>query len=126
MEFEVSIAQGSTRDIEAPCKPGRYYVYVHKGLDSTVFYVGKGTGSRAHSKDRQPEWHYYVKNILNSQYEVEIVRDGVSEEDAEDLEQGLLARHAERVINLQTFHAPYDKEKFLKYTDTIRAYSDSF
>jgi tetratricopeptide (TPR) repeat protein len=105
---------------------GRYYVYVHKGLDGTVFYVGKGIGDRAFSKDRQPEWHYYVEKILNKQYDVEIVKDGISEEDALRIEDALLAEHAATIINRQNMHAPVDSRKLIDYSDTIRAYSDTF
>lgn len=107
-------------------KPGRFYVYVHKGLDGTVFYVGKGTGNRVFSEDRQPEWHYYVEKILNKQYNVEIVKEGVSEEDALRIEESLLAEHAATVINRQNMHAPVDSRKLIDYSDTIRAYSDAF
>lgn len=107
-------------------KPGRYYVYVHKGIDGTVFYVGKGTGDRAFSKDRQPEWHYYVEKILNKQYNVEIVKEGISDEDANRIEESLLAEHAATVINRQNMHSPVDSRKLIDYSDTIRAYSDTF
>lgn len=106
-------------------KPGRYYVYVHKGLDGTVFYVGKGTGDRAFSKDRQPEWLYYVEKILNKQYNVEIVEEGISEEDALRIEESLLAEHAATVINRQNMYAPVDSRKLINYSDTIRTYSDT-
>jgi tetratricopeptide (TPR) repeat protein len=108
------------------CKSGRFYVYVHKGLDGIVFYVDKGTGNRAYSKDRQPEWYYYVEKILKNQYDVEIVRDGISEEDAERIEDALLAKYAETVINLQTMHAPYNTGKYLEYCNAIHAYSTTF
>jgi len=105
---------------------GLYYVYVHKGLDGTVFYIGKGTGNRAFSKDRQPEWYYYVEKILNNQYDVEIVEDGISEEEALRIEDALIAEHAATVINRQNMHSPVDSRKLINYSDTIRAYSDTF
>jgi hypothetical protein len=113
------------RKIKMNSKSSRYYVYVHKGIDGTVFYVGKGTGDRAFSKDRQPEWHYYVEKILNKQYNVEIVKEGISEEDALRIEDTLLAEHAATVINRQNMHTPVDSRKLIDYSDTIRAYSDA-
>lgn len=41
----------------------KYYVYVHRKLDDkSIFYVGKGTGRRANSKNsRSKWWHSLVK-----------------------------------------------------------------
>jgi hypothetical protein len=122
----ISLGVGNDDFSVTPCKPGRFYVYVHKGLDGTVFYVGKGTGNRAYSKDRQPEWFYYVENILNNEHTVEIVQDNISEDDAVRVEDALLAKHAETVINLQTMHAPYNTAKFLEYCNAIHAYSNTY
>ncbi len=127
MDIIGTITQCCSGDIdELLCKAGRYYVYVHKGLDGTVFYVGKGTGNRAYSKDRQPEWYYFVENILNNQYDVEIVRDGITEEDALRIEDALLAKHAASVINLQNMYAPVDSRMLIDYSDAMRGYSDAY
>ncbi|ABC77999.1 MAG: GIY-YIG nuclease family protein [Clostridiaceae bacterium] len=120
------LGSGGASSLDEPCKPGRYYVYVHKAQDGTVFYVGKGTGNRAYSKDRQPEWYYYVEKFLNNQYNVEIVKDGISEEDALRIEDVLLANHAATVINLQNMHSPVDSRMMIDYSDAIRDYSESF
>ena len=53
---------------------GKHYVYIHKGPDGQIFYVGKGVGDRAYSKDRMPHWHHYVKTRCGGRYTVEIVR----------------------------------------------------
>lgn len=106
-------------------KSGRHYVYVHKAPDGSIFYVGKGTGNRAYSKDRQPEWHYYVQQILNGQDSIELVYDCISEEDALRIEDDLLAKYANTVINLQNMYSPVDSQKMVDYNNAIHAYSVS-
>lgn len=39
----------------------QFYVYIHKKPDGTPFYVGKGTGRRAHQFYNRSDWH---KNIV--------------------------------------------------------------
>ena len=117
---------GGASSTDEPCKSVRHYVYVHKAQDGTVFYVGEGTGDRAYSKNRHPEWYYYVEKILNNQCNVEIIRDGISEEDALRIEDELLAKHAATVINTVNMYAPVDSQKLIDYSDAIRAYSDYF
>lgn len=58
-----------------------YYVYVHKKADTgEVFYVGKGKGKRAYTKDsRNPHW----RNIVAKHgFEVRIVAEGMTNEEA--------------------------------------------
>lgn len=124
--FEVSIALGAGGPRNQPCKSGRYYVYVHKNLQGTVFYVGKGTGDRAWSKERGSDWKYYVEHILGGKYDVEIIRDQISEEDAIQVEDALLAEYATTVINLQNLHAAVETEELLSYSDAMRASSRAF
>jgi hypothetical protein len=67
------------------------YVYEHWRLDKDeCFYVGFGsTSRRAHSKhDRNKHWKNIVKKLESngSTYEVKIVKDGLSKEDALNLE----------------------------------------
>ena len=66
-----------------------YYVYRHIRLDNNkVFYIGKGSKNRAYSKqNRNQYWH----NIVNSVgYKVEILKENLSEQEAFDLEAGLI------------------------------------
>ena len=57
-----------------------FYVYMHIRLDNgNVFYVGKGRGNRAYSKNRSDYW----KSIVDKHdYKVVIVQDNMSEKDA--------------------------------------------
>lgn len=65
-----------------------YYVYAHKLLDGTVFYIGRGRGDRAKTtKGRNVAW-----NALTScnEYAVEYLAENLSLEDAEDFEHELI------------------------------------
>lgn len=59
----------------------KFYIYVHFRLDNNyVFYVGKGSRSRAWSKHNRNEyWHNIVSKYG---YRVEIIECGLSEEQA--------------------------------------------
>ena len=61
---------------------GQHYVYLHRGARDEVFYVGKGKGDRAYSRDRDPLWHHYLETRCNGQYTVEIVRRYETEDKA--------------------------------------------
>lgn len=121
VELSIKIASGGPRD--QSCNPGRFYVYVHKDAKGTVFYVGKGTGSRAYSRDRPPEWIEYVSKKSGGNYSVEIVRNKISEEDALQIEDALMAEHGNTIINRQNMHSPYDSAKMLAYAEAMRIYS---
>ncbi len=41
--------------------PKRCYVYAHLGPGRTPFCIGKGTGPRAWSTDRDAQWHHFVR-----------------------------------------------------------------
>lgn len=100
--------------------PVRCYVYAHLGPDGTPFYIGKGSGSRAWSTDRDAHWHHFIRTRCGGTYEVAIVADNLSEEDALELEESLIARHGATLTNwvnpgrqfdyaaLERFHALRD------------------
>lgn len=73
----------------------RFYVYVHKRKDTgVVFYVGKGSGKRAWVKcnKKNAEW----KRISEEAgYDVEILKDGLTEQEAESLEYDLICNQLE-------------------------------
>jgi len=66
-----------------------FYVYVHRRkTDESVFYVGKGYGRRAWSKDRNKFWHSVAKK---HGYTVEIVQYGMLEWWAFEMEIELIS-----------------------------------
>ena len=76
-----------------------FYVYVHKDKDGKVFYVGKGTGRRAWSKSRHPLWQMYVEDRLGGAYEVEIVKSGLTEHEAESAEAEFMEQYPGQLVN---------------------------
>jgi hypothetical protein len=86
-----------------------------------VFYIGKGTGNRAWSKDRPPEHDQYVERFCGGKYDVEIIRDGVSEDDALILEDLLMQQHGDTIINRQNMHAPLATDRLMAYYAAQRA-----
>lgn len=77
-----------------------YYVYLHRRAnDGKVFYVGKGSGKRAYSKQyRNSKW----KNIANKyDYVVEFIETGMQEWWAFELEKELIALYGrENLANM--------------------------
>ena len=72
----------------------KYYVYEHATEDGEVFYVGKGSGDRAWAnKSRNKFWRSVARKHGRV---VRIVRDGLSELEAFDMERRLIARHGRR------------------------------
>lgn len=70
-------------------KDNRFYVYLHKIKETDeIFYVGKGTGYRHVSKyGRSKIW----KNVTeNSEWYSEIIKDGLSNDEACDMELDLI------------------------------------
>lgn len=79
--------------------PRRSYVYAHMDQNGVPFYIGKGTGRRAWSKDRDRLWHRYVEKHLHGQYSVVVLADDLSSEDAEELESVWIAQETETLVN---------------------------
>ena len=117
----ISVSMGAGGSVTQKCKPGRYYVYVHKEENGRVFYVGKGTERRAWSKERDAEWHQHVSR-LGGKYIIEILRRGISEEDARQIEDAVMAQHGNTILNLQNLHAPWDSQKWHDYERAMGAY----
>jgi hypothetical protein len=79
--------------------PRGHYVYAHLDGSGQVFYVGKGTGSRAWSKQRHPLWTRYVDKHLNGEYQVKILRDNLSLEEVQAFEEAWIAKYSHTVLN---------------------------
>jgi len=80
-------------------QPRKYYVYAHLDDTGKIFHVGKGMGRRAWSTDRHPLWSRYVENHLNCVYQVRILHDNLSEDEAEELEAEWIAQCSDTVVN---------------------------
>lgn len=111
-----------------------YYVYFHRDESDRIFYVGKGTDRRAWSTDRHPAWHKYVSERLGGKYKVEVHRDGLTESEAEQLEEQLIAKYGEQIVNwinpgrqfdfdaLAAYHHARDaNRRFVEETKAIEA-----
>src|SRR5258708_30868023 len=77
-----------------------YYVYAHRALSrrdrGEIFYIGKGRGKRAWSKDgRNPHWRAVVAKYG---YAVEMVMDGLTEAQAFELEKSLIVISGREVL----------------------------
>lgn len=93
-----------------------FYVYLHKNPDGDVFYVGKGKGDRAWEKDKRHNmWKHYSKRF-NSEFIVEIYKDGLEENEALDLENELTEKFGSQLINWSNINRDgdwkgYDKQR---------------
>lgn len=65
------------------------YVYLHrKKTDGEIFYIGKGRGKRAWKKTQRSDWWKRIE--AKHGRDVEIVLRGLTDEQAYDLERGLI------------------------------------
>jgi hypothetical protein len=82
-----------------PPGSGRWYVYCHRDCAGRIFYIGKGTGNRAWSKERHPIWHQYVEARSESKFTVQIVSYHETSDEAEGVEQSFIARYGAQLVN---------------------------
>lgn len=80
-------------------KPRKAYVYAHMDSTGKIFYIGKGTGRRAWSKERDSNWRRYVEKHLGGNYQVRILKDNLLPSDAEELESEWIAQCSENLVN---------------------------
>jgi hypothetical protein len=71
-----------------------WYVYLHKANETEqIFYVGMGTGKRAWDKEKRNRyWKDWVANLTYG-WSVEILKDDLSEIEAEDLEAETIEKY---------------------------------
>ena len=77
----------------------KFYCYAHRTADDgKIFYIGKGHGNRAYSKQRSKYWH----NKVNKHgYVVEMIASGLSELNAFAMEREFIAFYGrENLVNL--------------------------
>ncbi len=79
--------------------PRHHYVYAHMDKDGQIFYIGKGVRDRAWAKDRHPLWHRYVNKHLDGNYNVIILNDNMSSEEAENLETEWISQGGDKLVN---------------------------
>lgn len=79
-----------------------YYVYLHKRPElGTVFYVGKGHGNRAWIKtSRNKHWNNVVEKYGG--FEVEIIKGGLTEQEAFVLEAEIISKYGLNNLTNQT------------------------
>lgn len=77
----------------------KFYCYAHRTADTGhIFYIGKGHGDRAYSKQRSRYWH----NKANKHgYTIEIIATGLTEHQAFDIEREFIAFYGrDKLVNL--------------------------
>jgi hypothetical protein len=79
--------------------PRGSYVYAHMDSAGKIFYVGKGQGRRAWSRDRHPLWRRYVEKHLGGNYRICILQDNLSAGKAEEAEAAWMAQCSDDLIN---------------------------
>lgn len=78
---------------------GDHYVYVHRDRSGRIFYVGKGVGRRAWSKDRDAVWHHYLQTRSGGDYTVQIVSYHATGEQAEHRESEYITKYGPQLTN---------------------------
>ena len=104
--------------------PKGFYVYFHRDPSGRVFYVGMGQGRRAWSKDRHFIWHRYVEQRAGGKYSVEIHRDGLTQQEAENLEDEFVGEYGTLLVNWINGSRQFDfeaMERFHTLRDANRA-----
>jgi hypothetical protein len=124
---EISLGTASTA--LPPLQPGANvnqssprdcYVYAHVDPQGNIFYIGRGSGRRAWSRDRERLWQRYVETHLHGKYAVRILADGLSPADAENLEARWMDQENEGLINLQNMARRIDLDA-LRRRDELMA-----
>jgi|GEM_PF-283051 len=84
--------------------PRKAYVYAHLQRDGKVFYVGMGQGRKAWSKGHEALWLRYVLRHLDGKYQVYILQDNLSTEEAESVKAEWMAQCGDTLVNLENFN----------------------
>ncbi|TDR39665.1 hypothetical protein DFR29_11553 [Tahibacter aquaticus] len=100
--------------------PGTFYVYVHRDRGGTIFYVGKGVGDRAWSRDREALWTHYVNTRSGGIFSAEVVESNLSEAQALLREDELMRTLASQVVNRQNMGRALDLASHQQQADALR------
>ena len=112
--IEISVGTGGSPQPLKPAtdadqsSPRRSYVYAHLDDAGKIFYVGKGKRRRAWSIDRHPLWHRYVDKHLGGKYQVRILKDNLSAQEAEEVEAEWIAECSDDLVNWVNMGRPTD------------------
>lgn len=104
----------------ASASAGTFYVYVHRDQGGTIFYVGKGVGDRAWSRDREALWTHYVNTRSDGIFSAEIVESNLSEAQALLREDQLMRTLASQVVNRQNMGRALDLACHQQQTEALR------
>lgn len=80
-------------------KPQRNYIYAHLDKNGNIFYIGKGNGRRAWSKERHHLWTRYVEKHFGGEYTIEILNDDLDDEEAEEIEAEWISYYSTSLVN---------------------------
>lgn len=95
--------------------PRKAYVYAHMDDGGNIFYLGKGEGRRAWSTDRHPLWRRYVEKHLGGKYQVRILKDNLSVQEAEEVEAEWIAQCSDSLVNWQNMGRDTDFQALDRY-----------
>lgn len=99
----------------------KYFVYEHWRPDKDVcFYVGKGCGRRAKSKQGRNKYHTNIQNKLARMgmcLEVRLVASGLSEDEALELERSRIQFWKSLGVRISNIHFSGQKSQTMKWTD---------
>lgn len=103
----------------------KYFVYEHWRPDKDIcFYVGKGCGKRAKSKQGRNKYHTNIQAKLARMgmcLEVRLVASGLSEDEALELERSRIKFWKSLGVKISNIHFSGQKSQTMKWTDERRA-----
>lgn len=97
-------------------KPRKHYVYAHVDGGGRIFYIGKGVGRRAWSKDRHLLWCRFVEKHLNGKYDVQILQDNLTSAQADELEAAWIAQCGDSLVNWSDMGRAIDLDALARHS----------